>query len=277
MRHGRHCGTRHALLSRGAQKSSSRRRKPSVLHCSPCTPATSSSCCATAGPGRAPSSPTPPAWRARPSPPASTCCMRLDWWRRSAAARSTGGRPPALLRAQPRRPGGGRRRRRRHARPRRHRRPLGRRSSARSARSLDIAEGPEVVLGWVVHDRARAAEGAAPPGQAPGRDRHRPARPGRARDRPPDQPADHAGLGPVRRARARSSATYAVPVLVDNDVNIMALGEQQAHLPDVDDLVLIKVATGIGSGIISGGRLQRGATGHGRRPRPRPGRPAPTT
>ena len=54
---------------------------------------------------------------------------------------------------------------------------------------------------------------------------------------------------------------FAVPVLVDNDVNIMALGEQHAHLRDVSDLVIIKVATGIGAGIISGGTLQRGAQG----------------
>ncbi len=54
---------------------------------------------------------------------------------------------------------------------------------------------------------------------------------------------------------------YAVPVLIDNDVNIMALGERRTHLADVDDLVLIKVATGIGAGIVSGGQLQRGAQG----------------
>ena len=55
--------------------------------------------------------------------------------------------------------------------------------------------------------------------------------------------------------------TYAVPVLVDNDVNVMALGERGAYLPDVDDLIFVKVATGIGAGIISGSRLQRGAQG----------------
>ena len=52
-----------------------------------------------------------------------------------------------------------------------------------------------------------------------------------------------------------------MPVLIDNDVNIMALGEQHAHLPDVEDLVFIKVSTGIGAGLISGGELQRGAQG----------------
>ena len=50
-------------------------------------------------------------------------------------------------------------------------------------------------------------------------------------------------------------------MLIDNDVNIMALGERHAHLPDVDDLVFVKVGTGIGAGIISGGVLQRGAQG----------------
>ncbi|KQO82366.1 MULTISPECIES: ROK family transcriptional regulator [unclassified Frigoribacterium] len=52
-----------------------------------------------------------------------------------------------------------------------------------------------------------------------------------------------------------------VPVLVDNDVNIMALGERGHAFPDTDHFLFVKVATGIGSGIISGGRLQRGAQG----------------
>ncbi|MCU1437210.1 MAG: family transcriptional regulator [Naasia sp.] len=52
-----------------------------------------------------------------------------------------------------------------------------------------------------------------------------------------------------------------VPVLVDNDVNIMALGEHRTAWGDVDDLLFVKVATGIGAGIISAGHLQRGAQG----------------
>jgi glucokinase len=52
-----------------------------------------------------------------------------------------------------------------------------------------------------------------------------------------------------------------VPVLVDNDVNIMALGERARAWPGVDHLVYVKVATGIGAGVISGGRLVRGAQG----------------
>jgi predicted NBD/HSP70 family sugar kinase len=52
-----------------------------------------------------------------------------------------------------------------------------------------------------------------------------------------------------------------VPVLVDNDVNIMALGEREHAWPEVDHLLFVKVATGIGAGVISGGFLQRGAQG----------------
>jgi len=51
------------------------------------------------------------------------------------------------------------------------------------------------------------------------------------------------------------------PVLVDNDVNLMALGEHSSVWPDVDHLLFIKVATGIGAGIISDGRIRRGAQG----------------
>jgi predicted NBD/HSP70 family sugar kinase len=52
-----------------------------------------------------------------------------------------------------------------------------------------------------------------------------------------------------------------VDVLVDNDVNVMALGEQAQGWPTIGNMVVIKVSTGIGSGIISGGTLQRGHDG----------------
>ncbi|WP_291052864.1 ROK family protein [Herbiconiux sp.] len=55
--------------------------------------------------------------------------------------------------------------------------------------------------------------------------------------------------------------SFDVPVLVDNDVNIMALGERALSWPDADDLIFVKAATGIGAGIISDGTLRRGAKG----------------
>ena len=54
---------------------------------------------------------------------------------------------------------------------------------------------------------------------------------------------------------------FNAPVLVDNDVNIMALGEHRTAWPDVADLLFVKVATGIGAGIIADGALRRGAQG----------------
>jgi glucokinase-like ROK family protein len=55
---------------------------------------------------------------------------------------------------------------------------------------------------------------------------------------------------------------FKVPVLVDNDANLAALGERWWGLGQgIDDFAYIKVATGIGSGHIIGGRVYRGARG----------------
>jgi glucokinase-like ROK family protein len=52
------------------------------------------------------------------------------------------------------------------------------------------------------------------------------------------------------------------PVLVDNDVNIMALGEMHAGLArTVDDLLFVKIGTGVGCGIVVDGRVYRGTSG----------------
>jgi predicted NBD/HSP70 family sugar kinase len=50
-------------------------------------------------------------------------------------------------------------------------------------------------------------------------------------------------------------------VLVDNDVNIMALGEHWTNWRDTDHLLFVKVGTGIGSGIVAGRAIHRGAEG----------------
>jgi predicted NBD/HSP70 family sugar kinase len=54
---------------------------------------------------------------------------------------------------------------------------------------------------------------------------------------------------------------YAVPVLVDNDVNVMAMGEQRTHFPDCEHLLFVKVGTGIGCGIAADRKIRRGALG----------------
>lgn len=51
-------------------------------------------------------------------------------------------------------------------------------------------------------------------------------------------------------------------VVVDNDVNIMALGEQRAgDASGIDHFIFVKIGTGIGAGIVSNGRIHRGSDG----------------
>jgi predicted NBD/HSP70 family sugar kinase len=54
---------------------------------------------------------------------------------------------------------------------------------------------------------------------------------------------------------------YGISVLVDNDVNVMALGEQRRAFPDTRYLMFVKIGTGIGCGIVVDRALYRGADG----------------
>lgn len=62
--------------------------------------------------------------------------------------------------------------------------------------------------------------------------------------------------------RSKLENIYNCPVYVDNDVNMMALGEMHSGFgQDVDNFIFIKVGTGIGAGIIFDGQLYRGSQG----------------
>src|ERR1035438_7991381 len=64
---------------------------------------------------------------------------------------------------------------------------------------------------------------------------------------------------PVRDEISRRLGT---PVVLENDANAAALGEKWMGAgKEVDDLVLLTLGTGIGGGIISGGRVLRGCVG----------------
>lgn len=54
---------------------------------------------------------------------------------------------------------------------------------------------------------------------------------------------------------------YRCPVLVDKDVNAMAFGEQRIRYPQVPYLLMVKIGTGVGSGLIADGHVLRGADG----------------
>jgi predicted NBD/HSP70 family sugar kinase len=52
-----------------------------------------------------------------------------------------------------------------------------------------------------------------------------------------------------------------IPVLIDNDANLLALAERSETGPELDQLLAVKLGTRIGCGILSAGRLHRGAGG----------------
>ena len=131
---------------------------------------------------------------------------------------------------------------------------------AERASDLDIARGPEEALGWVAtqFDELLEEVGRTPqhvfgigigvPGPvefASGRPANPPIMPGWDGFSIPDWFASR----------------YSAPVLVDNDVNIMALGEHRTHWAETEHLLLVKVGTGIGCGIVADGHIHRGARG----------------
>ena len=131
---------------------------------------------------------------------------------------------------------------------------------AEDSADMPIAGGPETVLDWVDErfhallrevgrdDDVVRGIGIGVPGpveHATGRPRNPPIMPGWDGYPIPERFADR----------------YRVPVLVDNDVNIMALGEHWTNWAAVDHLLFIKVGTGIGCGIVVAGRIHRGAQG----------------
>lgn len=125
----------------------------------------------------------------------------------------------------------------------------------------DIADGPEALLERVEQLFESLRLGARrPPGRlwgvgigVPGPVEFRTGRP----SSPPIMPGWDGY--PVRE---RLAARYDAPVWVDNDVNALTMGEWRAGVAvGHENVVVVKIGTGIGAGIISDGRLHRGAQG----------------
>jgi predicted NBD/HSP70 family sugar kinase len=74
--------------------------------------------------------------------------------------------------------------------------------------------------------------------------------------RPPVMPRWHDF--PVREEMSRR---FPVPLYLDNDANMMALGEHRVVFPDEKSLLFIKVGTGLGAGIVVDGGVLRGVDG----------------
>jgi glucokinase-like ROK family protein len=137
---------------------------------------------------------------------------------------------------------------------------VGGRIIAHQGEPADVSLGPEVVIGRLEELFDDIIAEARPPGElwglgigVPGPVEFRTGRP----ISPPIMPGWD-GF-PVRE---QITERYGVPVWVDNDVNIMALGEWRAGIArGHSHVIFVKVGTGIGSGIMSNGTIHRGAQG----------------
>ncbi len=131
---------------------------------------------------------------------------------------------------------------------------------AHGAAAIDAAEGPESVLSWLEKQftallKKTALDGAklwatgislaAPVDHSSGKPM-----------RPPIMPGWDGFDIP-----ARLSSRFDAPVYVDKDANLMALAEQRLYLQSIRHLIFVKVATGIGSGIVLSGRVHHGVDG----------------
>lgn len=129
---------------------------------------------------------------------------------------------------------------------------------AHVAESVDLRRGPELVLGRateLIEKLARdlgvqlAGIGVGVPG------------PVRFREGMPVSPPIMPGWNeyPVRDIIARR---FGCPVLVDNDVNVMAVGEHWGGVAkSVENYLFVKIGTGIGCGILIRGEVYRGIDG----------------
>lgn len=120
---------------------------------------------------------------------------------------------------------------------------------------IDLTQGPEATLGLVCSVFDRLAErqeiraiGVGLPG------------PVDVEVGAVDQPSRMPGW-PGFRVGEHLADRYGVPVAVDNDANLAALGEHLAQLGPAEHSLTVKAGTAIGSGIIVSGRVHRGATG----------------
>ena len=131
---------------------------------------------------------------------------------------------------------------------------------AEAVGSIDIRNGPVPVLTWIVEQfRALLAK--------IGRDADDILGIGLGLPAPVDYAAGRV-VGPSVMTgwddfdiRGWLGTQFRAPVAAENDVNLMTLSEVRRHWPDVGQLLFIKAGTGIGSGIITDGRLYRGAQG----------------
>lgn len=125
---------------------------------------------------------------------------------------------------------------------------------------MDIADGPDHILRWILEEATALAAASAVPGQElrgiclglPG--------PVDAQTGALVSPSRMPGWNGVDAAAILGELS-GLPALVDNDANLMALGEHVSLGGDVEHLVFVKAGSSIGCGVIASGALYHGHHG----------------
>lgn len=124
---------------------------------------------------------------------------------------------------------------------------------------IDIAEGPDVVLAWLVdrfYEMLQANDLSPSDVRAIGMGVPGPVEFATGTVvQPPIMPGWDGVVVPEVLWK-----DFDVPIFVDNDVNIMGLGEYWSRGLVDEQILFVKVATGIGCGIITNGEVHRGPT-----------------
>ena len=132
---------------------------------------------------------------------------------------------------------------------------------AHEAQPVDVAEGPAVILDLVTRmARQLLAKLGTPPEKV--------LAVGMGVPGPVDYQLGRTVSPPIMPGwnqfpiKEHLTEVLGCPAYVDNDVNIMALGEQFAGLGrQAENFIYVKIGTGIGAGIVLQGRLYRGSDG----------------
>jgi predicted NBD/HSP70 family sugar kinase len=127
-------------------------------------------------------------------------------------------------------------------------------------RSLSIADGPSVVLPWLVQalrDLAAGVSGSSVPLLGLGVGVPGPVSATTGRMMSPSLMPGWNGL----EVGAVLEDLAGVPAVVENDANLMAVGEHALLGPGVQHMMFVKLGSGIGCGVIVSGALYRGSRG----------------
>ena len=136
-------------------------------------------------------------------------------------------------------------------------------TSARARTSRSTGSDAERVLDQIAALRERLVAATRPRRHAPDRRRRRRRAGRRRRGAPRDRARDERRRARGRHVRrATSSERLGLPVTLENDVNLAALGEHwQGVARGVDDFVFLSIGTGMGAGLVLRGELHRGHNG----------------